>query len=232
MMNYCAICIRFITAAVLLFLLSPIILPIMMLIWLESKGAVVFTQTRIGKDLKPFTIYKLRTMTALPHQGKDALFSKKEAYVTRVGRVLRILKLDECLQLINILKGNMNFLGPRPLRDKLHQHYMARIPGFQDRYRIAPGIMGLSQIVDETIEDRTIGLAFDLYYIRHKSLKLNAMIVVATIPYMLHKILARVYVHISSYWLHQVENDASKHSTGSFYREHANLTLINFSKEH
>lgn len=184
---------RQVFAAVLLVLLSPLMIFAIILIKLDSRGEAIFKQTRIGKGLRPFTIYKLRTMTAHPSQAKNALFGDKEEYVTRIGRILRVLKIDETPQLINILKNEMRFIGPRPLRSKLHDHYVEYIPGFESRYATLPGIIGLSQIFDPHNEDREVGLACDLYYIDHESLKLNVQIAIYTSFYLLHSIFDRIY---------------------------------------
>lgn len=210
MVRYCARFSQLLIAAALLLLLSPVILLCMLLIRIDSGGDVVFKQVRVGKGLKPFTIYKLRTMTSTPSVGKDAVFSNKEPYMTRAGHVLRVLKLDECLQLLNVLKGEMNFVGPRPVRKAVHEYYANRTPGFEARYSISPGITGLAQIVGT---DRITGLACDLYYINHRSLKLNATIVASTILYVFYNILRRVYSQMTSYWLNRVAADIPKKSS-------------------
>lgn len=209
MSGCCVQCFRFFIAAILLLLLSPIILLSMFLIWIDSGPGVVFKQTRIGKGLKPFTIYKLRTMYSGVDVSRDILFSNKKARTTRVGLILRVLKIDESLQLLNILKGDMNFFGPRPLREEIHHHCMNQIPGFEARYKVRPGIMGLSQIFSFTEIDR-IYLACDLYYVDHESLTLNAMIAVVTLLYIAQSFLHEIYVCIRAYWFRRVGMYASK----------------------
>ena len=224
MIEYCARYFQFVTAAVLLFLLSPIILFFMFLIWIDSGKGVTFKQIRIGKDQKPFTIYKLRTMYSKPPVNEDDLF--KKTYVTRIGRLLRELKVDELPQLINIIKGDMNFFGPRPLREKVHRYCMEQIPGFEARYQVLPGIIGLSQILSFTELDHTY-LACDLYYINNRSLKLNVLITASTVLYIFHNISKSIYSHMKAFWFHRVEIGTSK----ALSHQTLSNPILTYSKE-
>lgn len=142
-------------------------------------------------------------MITVPY-GKEKAFMKKEDYITNIGHILRLTKIDELPQLLNIIKGEMNFIGPRPLRELLHCHYEYKIPRFCDRNAVKPGMIGISQIVDPNDQDRAMGLAYDLYYIRQKSAKIYLMIIFSAIIYIPYKIFEKAYSYIQKYWLQQV----------------------------
>lgn len=133
------ICGRFlqiIFSIILLLLSFPVLLLAVMAIRLESRGSVFFKQKRMGKDLKPFTIYKLRTMHISSERRVDSINIQEQDRITKVGNFLRLAKIDELSQLVNVLKGDMNFIGPRPLMLVDHLHYSRLFPEFNRRYKI------------------------------------------------------------------------------------------------
>ncbi len=116
-------------------------------IWLEDRGPVFYLQQRIGKNWRTFTLIKFRTMTKDAEQATGAVWaSENDPRITRVGKVLRRLHLDELPQVINILKGEMSFVGPRPERPELTACFLEEMPNFALRLRVLPGITGLAQL--------------------------------------------------------------------------------------
>lgn len=161
-------------SVVLLILLSPIFLVVAVAIKLDSKGSVIFKQIRSGKNGVPFKLYKFRSMSA----SNDVYNSSEEDQVTKVGRVIRKLSLDELPQLINIIKGDMSFIGPRPwileYAENFNKHQMRRLD-------VLPGITGLAQCSGRnnlSIKER---INIDIYYVKHVSFKMDVMIVLKTI---------------------------------------------------
>lgn len=115
-------------------------------IWLADGGAVFFTQTRLGKDGKRFNVIKFRTMITDAEASTGPIWAAEDdSRITRVGRVLRRFRLDEIPQVINILKGEMSLVGPRPERPELAAEFTRQLPRFGDRLRVRPGIAGLAQ---------------------------------------------------------------------------------------
>jgi lipopolysaccharide/colanic/teichoic acid biosynthesis glycosyltransferase len=181
-------------SAVLLILLMPLLLLIAIAIRIDSRGPVLFRQPRCGIGRRGFTIAKFRTMhrgtAATPHreyvttliQGgggkRNGLYKlQDDPRITRVGRVLRRLSLDELPQLWNVLKGDMALVGPRPPIPYEVEHYP---PGWLDRLTVKPGMTGLWQVSgrNELSYDEMVEL--DLEYVRRRSLRLNLRILVAT----------------------------------------------------
>lgn len=134
---------------VLLFCFAPLILLCALLAKLTSRGPAIYRQTRLGKDGRPFEILKIRTMTCDAETASGAvLCAAGDARVTPVGRVLRFLHLDELPQLINVVRGEMCLVGPRPERPEIiakHRLY-EHVPGFSERMHVLPGVTGLAQI--------------------------------------------------------------------------------------
>ncbi len=180
-------------ASFVLLIMSPILLFLMLAIRLESPGSPLFAQTRIGRDAKPFTLYKLRSMRADAEQGKQDLMQQNEAdgplfkmrhdpRTTRIGRLIRRSSIDELTQFWNVLRGDMSIVGPRP-------HVPQEVENYADwhkpRLSATPGITGLPQISgrSELAFDETVLL--DLYYIENWSLGLDARIMLRTPVYLL-----------------------------------------------
>ena len=132
------------------------------------------------------------------------LFVNKEKYTTKSGRLLRMSKIDEIPQLWNIIKGDMDFVGPRPIREPLHNFYMKNIPNFERRYQTLPGLTGISQIVDPENTDRSLGLSCDCYYINNKSVKLDVQIILSTVIYLMYSLSRGIYNWTTARWLKRI----------------------------
>ncbi len=155
-------------------------------IWLEDRGPVFFTQTRIGKNHAPFRLVKLRTMRTAASSARYTEPNDKR--ITRVGSFLRKTRLDELPQLWNVLRGEMSLIGPRAEWDRLVADYEREIPCYHFRHLVKPGITGWAQVnypYGASVDDTLRKLEYDLYYIRHFSFLLDASIVLKTVHIML-----------------------------------------------
>lgn len=171
-------------------LLLPIALPLMLLvsiaIFVESmgRGGVLYKQVRVKRDSRPFEIYKFRSMIAdAENDGVARWASKNDSRITRVGSVIRVLRLDELPQLFNVLKGDMSFVGPRPERPEFVHQLAEKIPFYEERHRVKPGLTGWAQIrypYGDTEEDGRQKLQYDLYYVKNFSIFLDLLILVQT----------------------------------------------------
>ncbi|PSW83373.1 UDP-glucose lipid carrier transferase [Photobacterium angustum] len=170
----------------------PITLPIMaitaILIKLENPGPAMFIQERVGQGGKVFRIYKFRSMTVKEAGAEDKFATQEQARVTKVGKIIRKVRIDELPQFFNVLKGDMSLIGPRPEQDSFVKQFEKEIPFCGYRHMVKPGITGWAQVVqgyaDDT-ESTTEKLAFDLYYIKNLSFWLDINIVFKTIRTML-----------------------------------------------
>jgi lipopolysaccharide/colanic/teichoic acid biosynthesis glycosyltransferase len=177
-----------IAAVVLVLICAPVIAGLIVLVWLTSGRPAIFRQVRVGRDGEPFTVYKLRTMQMRLGQDDDIYTRADDPRITRVGRVLRKLRLDELPQLWNVLKGDLSLIGPRAEWIKCAERYETKIPFYHFRHLVKPGITGWAQVnypYGESDQDAIEKLKYDLYYIRHYSLKLDGMIVLKTVHTML-----------------------------------------------
>ncbi len=168
-----------------------IIFPVMVLaglaIWLEDRGPVFFTQTRVGRNRVPFRIVKLRTMRVQRVEG-DRYTRPGDNRITRIGGLLRTSRLDEFPQLWNVLRGDMSLIGPRAEWNVLVDDYEKQIPCYHFRHLVKPGITGWAQVnypYGANLEDTLRKLEYDLYYIRHFSFLIDAAIVLKTIHIMI-----------------------------------------------
>jgi exopolysaccharide biosynthesis polyprenyl glycosylphosphotransferase len=169
-------------SAVALLLLLPLTVVIVFLIKLESEGPVFYKQERVGKDGKIFSLYKFRTMLKDAEKYTGPVLAKSnDERITRVGRILRKTRLDEIPQLINVLKGDMSLVGPRPERPFFVERFKREIPGYVQRLQVRPGITGLAQVHSKYDISARSKLRYDLLYVRNHSLFLDLEIILRTI---------------------------------------------------
>jgi lipopolysaccharide/colanic/teichoic acid biosynthesis glycosyltransferase len=199
-------------ASITLVLLSPLILLIAVVIRLDSPGPILYRQIRIGIDRRrldhvvrdggssskqratdlggrPFTIYKFRTMRDdAERQSGPVWATPDDSRTTRVGRFLRKYRLDEIPQFLNVLKGEMSVVGPRPERPSFVTHLRTEFEGYQLRHRVPPGITGWAQInqePDQSLDDVKRKLEYDLEYLQRRSLAFDLRIMLKTLPVMM-----------------------------------------------
>ncbi|MFQ5858913.1 MAG: sugar transferase [Anaerolineae bacterium] len=162
-----------------------ILLPfIAIALYLDSPGPLFYTQERIGKGGKPFRILKLRSMIPDAEKAGAAWAEENDPRATRVGRLLRRTSLDELPQFLNVLKGEMSIVGPRPERPVFADKLAEEIPFYRLRHAINPGMAGWALIhygYSSSVEDALVKLQYDLYYIKHQSLFLDVLILLRTI---------------------------------------------------
>ena len=167
-----------------LVIISPILIFAAILIKINSKGPIIYKQSRVGKNGRIFKIYKLRTMRQDAEKGIGAVWAQEnDPRVTSVGRVLRKAHIDEIPQLLNVLKGEMSIVGPRPERPELARDLKTIICDYEKRLQVKPGITGLAQVwhkYDETIEDVKKKIKYDLLYIRRMCLWVDLRVIAQT----------------------------------------------------
>ncbi len=172
-------------ALIMLIFTSPLTLLAAIAIKLESNGPIFYKQDRMGMNGKIFKIIKFRTMIKDAEKYTGPVWSTKDdPRITKVGKILRKFRLDEIPQAINILKGDMSFVGPRPERPYFVEQLSKEIPLYKRRLKVRPGLTGWAQVkhkYDETIEDVKIKLRYDLFYIENMSLRLDFKILFRTI---------------------------------------------------
>jgi len=196
-------------AAVGLVLAAPLMLGIAILVKLMSPGPILYRQVRVGQDRrtplepsgnhrrvidyggKPFTIYKFRTMAAVASRSAKQVWAKpNDVRVTTLGRILRKYRLDELPQLFNVLKGDMNIVGPRPEQPTIFADLRHQVPLYQLRQRVRPGITGWAQInhhYDQSIDDVRRKVELDLEYIHRQSFLEDLRIMLRTGPVLIFK---------------------------------------------
>ncbi len=162
----------------------PIAIVTAALIKLESRGPVLYKQERVGKNGRPFKLMKFRSMRVDAEKDGPVWAKTGDDRMTRVGRVIRKIRVDEIPQFWNILRGDMNFVGPRPERPHFVSQLAEEIPYYEQRHLMAPGLTGWAQInypYGASIEDAKQKLQYDLYYMKNQSLSLDATIMFETI---------------------------------------------------
>ena len=176
-------------AVIGLIMFIPLIPVITFLIKLDSRGSLFFSQRRVGEGGKEFLIYKLRTMDQDAESKTGAVWAQKnDLRITRMGQLLRKIRIDELPQLYNVLKGDMSFIGPRPERPEMIKMLDEKIPYYSERHTVKPGITGWAQVkysYGASLEDAMEKLKYDLFYIKHMSLFLDLLIVLETIKVVL-----------------------------------------------
>lgn len=172
-------------AAILLLPGLPLIGFLVLLVRLHSRGPGIYRQTRMGKNARVFTMYKIRTMRSDAENGSGPVWAKpNDPRVTRLGRALRKVHLDELPQLFNVVRGEMALIGPRPERPEIVAVLAKEILGYTDRLVVLPGVTGLAQInlpPDTTLDDVRRKLALDMEYIRTAGPRLDVRILLSTL---------------------------------------------------
>ena len=174
--------------AVVVILTAPIIVPVifffMFLVKLTSKGPMIYAQTRLGQGDKPFQMYKIRSMTVDAESARGAKWTaRQDARVTFVGKVMRPLHIDELPQILNVLRGEMTVIGPRPERPEFVEKLGAEIPGYSYRTLAPPGLTGYAQLnlpSDTGLGDVRRKLVLDLEYIEQASLFFDLRLLLGT----------------------------------------------------
>jgi sugar transferase (PEP-CTERM system associated) len=163
---------------------APLMLVVALLIKIDSRGPVFYRQQRVGQNGKLFTLTKFRSMRNDAEASTGPIFADKDdCRITRVGRVIRTTRVDELPQLLNILRGEMSFVGPRPERPFFVEQFAKEIPYYSQRLSVKPGITGWAQVCypyGATLEDAVEKLRLDLYYIKNMSLFLDLFIIMKT----------------------------------------------------
>jgi sugar transferase (PEP-CTERM system associated) len=178
-------CFDLIVSAVLLVAALPVVAIAALLIAAEGAGPVIYRQERVGLRGRTFTVYKLRSMAPdAEKDGRAAWASVNDARITRVGRLIRRTRIDELPQLLNVLKGEMSFVGPRPERPEFVAMLMEQIPFYAVRNSVKPGLTGWAQVrysYGATVEQSVRKLEYDLYYVKNHTLLLDLMSLLETV---------------------------------------------------
>lgn len=181
-----------VAAAIVLTFISPLLLAVGLAIRLDSPGPALFRQERVGFRGKTFTVYKFRSMRVQEEPETPGLEGDMTASddhrITRIGRILRKTRIDELPQLINVLRGEMSWIGPRPETLRLSVWYEKEIPLYRIRHLVRPGITGWAQVRQghvTSVEDVREKLRYDLFYVKHFSVWFDVLIVIHTIRVLL-----------------------------------------------
>lgn len=175
---------EWILAAVMLIILTPFMALAAFAVAMTSRGPIIYRQKRVGKNDVPFYIYKFRSMRSDAEKDGAQWSKPGDDRVTKVGRVLRATHVDEFPQLINVLRGEISFVGPRPERPEFVADLKRKVPYYEVRHLVKPGITGWAQIgyrYGSTVEDAYRKLEFDIYYLKNMSFTLDLLIILKTI---------------------------------------------------
>ena len=167
------------SAVALVVLFVPMVI-VGILVWIESPGPVIYTQERLGKDGKPFVMYKFRSMYLDSEKNGPQWASKNDSRCTRTGKFIRVFHIDELPQLLNVLKGEMSVVGPRPEREYFYQEFEQIVPDFRVRTKVKPGLTGFSQTngcYDLSPEERFV---YDTAYMEQRSLWVDFVCIMKT----------------------------------------------------
>lgn len=177
-------CLDILLSSGLILFLSPLLLLTAAAIKFDSRGPVLYRQRRVGYGGREFEVFKFRSMIERAEANGPQYADLNDARITRVGRFIRKFRIDEIPQTINVLRGEMSFVGPRPERPEFVRQLEAEIPGYHCRHLVKPGITGWAQVKYEyaaSVEGARNKLRYDLYYIRHFSPVLDLKIVLMTV---------------------------------------------------
>ncbi|MFC4700156.1 TIGR03013 family XrtA/PEP-CTERM system glycosyltransferase [Glaciecola siphonariae] len=179
-------------AAILLFITWPIMLLTALVIYLDdgrrTGASVLYRQERVGKDNRPFDILKFRSMRPDAEQDGARWASKDDNRVTSIGAFIRKYRIDELPQLLNVIRGDMSFIGPRPERPEFVEQLIKEVPYYAQRHNVKPGLAGWAQLnypYGASVKDSLEKLKFDLYYVKHQSLLLDLLILIRTVEIIL-----------------------------------------------
>ena len=175
-------------AAVGLVLAAPLMLLTALAIRIDSPGPIFYKQERVGENDRLFTLCKFRSMRSDAEKAGPMWAQSNDNRVTRVGRFIRLTRLDELPQLLNVIRGDMSFVGPRPERPYFVQQLTAQIPFYAERHTVKPGVTGWAQVryrYGSSIEDAMEKLRYDLYFIKHLSIAFDFTIVIDTVKVIL-----------------------------------------------
>ena len=178
-------CFDLVVSAALILITLPIVVVAAVLVAAEGGGSVIYRQERVGHRGRTFTVFKLRSMSLdAEKDGKAAWATANDARVTRVGRLIRRTRIDELPQLLNVLKGEMSFVGPRPERPEFVAMLTEQIPFYAVRHSVKPGLTGWAQVrysYGATVEQSVRKLEYDLYYVKNHTLLLDLIILLETV---------------------------------------------------
>jgi exopolysaccharide biosynthesis polyprenyl glycosylphosphotransferase len=169
---------------ILLVATLPLMLVTALLVRLDSPGPVLYRQERVGLRGRPFTLLKFRSMRTDAEARGPVWAARRDPRVTRVGQFIRLTRIDELPQLLNVLRGEMSFIGPRPERPHFVAQLEQALPFYRDRALVKPGLTGWAQVnypYGASVEDARAKLSYDLYYVKHRTLLLDLLILVATV---------------------------------------------------
>ena len=180
-----------ILAGIMLIVFFPLGVMIALLIKFDSKGPVIFSQERIGQNDKIYKMHKFRSMVEDAEKMSGPVWAlNDDNRITRVGNIIRKLRMDELPQLWNVLKGNMSFVGPRPEREHFVKQLEKNVPYYSERHTVKPGITGWAQVsygYGASVDDAIEKLNYDLFYIKNMSFFMDLMIVLKTIKIVLFR---------------------------------------------
>ncbi|KAF2955599.1 sugar transferase [Marinitoga sp. 38H-ov] len=170
-------------SSIALIIFSPFMMITTIMIFIEDRTPIVFKQERIGKNEKPFTMHKFRSMKNVKTNGPKFADDEKDR-ILKVGKLIRPIRIDETLQFINIFKGDMSLVGPRPEQIPFVKEFNKGIPFYYARHKVKPGLTGWAQIMFKyasSQEDTKIKLSYDLYYVKNRSTLFDLRIILQTI---------------------------------------------------
>jgi len=183
---------QILVAIILLIIVSPLFLVSILLIVVTTGHNPIYRGKRVGKDGLNFFMYKLMTLRPGAEGSiKARLLKEGDPYITPIGGVLRKLKIDELPQLWNVIKGDMNFIGPRPIRPIFYDYFLESLPHFRDKFTIKPGLTGLAQVMGDYQTPVIDKLRYEIFYNTHKNIFLDLKIIVLTIKLLIENIFAR-----------------------------------------
>jgi sugar transferase (PEP-CTERM system associated) len=177
-------------ATIVALLAWPLMLVTALGVYLESGGPVLYEQERVGKSGRTFVLRKFRSMRVDAEQGTPVWARSKDDRVTRVGRFIRLTRLDELPQLWNVIRGEMSIVGPRPERPFFVDQLQQQIPYYRQRHAVRPGLTGWAQVCyryGSSVEDAAEKLRYDLYYIKHLSVGFDVTILLDTVKVILSR---------------------------------------------